>query len=101
MCWKTPTVRGSIYKLETTRTFRKALKKIKHSGNFPEEVFVSVVDSLLTGNSLPKKFRDHPLSGNMKMLRECHIKPDVLLVYKKESKVIILVDIGTHEHIFG
>lgn len=48
-----------MYKLETTRTFRKALKKIKHLGNFPEEVLVSAVDTLLTGKSLPKKFRDH------------------------------------------
>jgi mRNA interferase YafQ len=94
-------VKGNMYKLETTRTFRKALKKIKHSGNFPEDMFILAVDTLLIGKSLSKKFHDHSLSGNMKTLRECHIKPDILLVYKKESKTIILVDIGTHEHIFG
>ena len=48
------------------------------------------------------KYKDHALSGNYKNYRECHIKPDLLLIYKIEKSELILyaVHIGSHSDLF-
>ena len=45
-----------------------------------------ILDRLASGEKLEPKHKDHPLVGNFKGCRECHIKPDLLLVYKKSMK---------------
>ena len=62
-----------------------------------------VVDLLRCGNTLPAKYKDHALTGNYKGFRECHIKPDWLLVYAINEEILILVlsDTGTHADLFG
>lgn len=61
-----------------------------------------VVDLLRQGRQLDEKYRDHGLSGNFAGFRECHIKPDWLLVYLIEDDVLTLtlVDTGSHSDIF-
>ncbi len=61
-----------------------------------------VVDTLLQGKQLDEKYRDHELSGKLKGFRECHVKPDWLLVYLIENDILTLtlVDTGTHSDIF-
>ena len=49
---------------------------------------------------LPAKNRDHPLQGNYKSYRECHIEPDWLLIYKVEGDSIYFVRTGTHSDLF-
>ena len=63
----------------------------------------SVVDRLRQGKLLDKKLRDHALSGKFQGFRECHIKPDWLLVYLIDNDVLTLtlVETGTHSQIFG
>ena len=62
----------------------------------------TVVDTLRRGKPLDGKYRDHGLTGNFAGFRECHIKPDWLLVYLIENDVLTLtlVDTGTHSDIF-
>ncbi len=62
----------------------------------------TVIDILCTTQSLPEKYRDHPLSGNYKNYRECHIEPDWLLIYKIENDTLTLVlfRTGTHSDLF-
>ena len=61
-----------------------------------------VVDTLRHGKQLDEKYRDHGLSGNFQGFRECHIKPDWLLVYLIENDILTLtlVDTGSHADIF-
>ena len=61
-----------------------------------------VVGLLRQGKQLDEKYRDHGLSGNFAGFRECHIKPDWLLVYLIENDVLTLtlVDTGSHSDIF-
>ena len=61
-----------------------------------------VVDLLRQGKQLDEKYRDHALVGNFAGFRECHIKPDWLLVYLIENDVLTLtlVDTGSHSDIF-
>jgi mRNA interferase YafQ len=49
---------------------------------------------------LPPNNRDHALRGNYVSRRECHIEPDWLLIYKKESNTIIFERTGTHSDLF-
>ena len=61
-----------------------------------------VVNTLRQGKQLDEKYRDHGLSGNFQGFRECHIKPDWLLVYLIENDILTLtlVDTGSHADIF-
>lgn len=47
-----------------------------------------------------KKYRDHALAGNWQDFRECHIKPDWLLIYRLETDKLILVRSGSHSDLF-
>lgn len=67
-----------------------------------EELF-SVVDLPQLREKLGAKYRDHQLKGKMRPYRECHIKPDLLLVYKidLDANRLFLARLGTHNQIFN
>ena len=51
---------------------------------------------------LPERNRDHPLTGEWDDHRECHLKPDLLLIYRKpDAEVLQLVRLGSHSELFG
>ncbi len=91
-----------MYKIDYSTQFRKDIKKIKKSGRFKSENFNFVVDILACGKQLPLKYRDHQLRGRLSELRECHIGPDLLLIYKIMNKVMVLymIRIGSHSELF-
>ena len=61
-----------------------------------------VIRMLEAGISLPPKYRDHPLHGEWEGSRECHVRPDFLLVYRLEGgDVLVLERLGSHAEIFG
>lgn len=62
----------------------------------------NVLDLLAEGKQLSAKFRDHALTGNLAGLRECHIEPDWLLIYKIEKIELVLyaTATGTHSDLF-
>jgi mRNA interferase YafQ len=55
---------------------------------------------LIEGDPLPSRYKDHPLSGDWKYFRDCHIEPDWLLIYKVEGEDLHLVRTGTHSDLF-
>ncbi len=85
--------------IQTERTCEKDLKKLKKRGKDLSKLKV-VIKILISGGSLPEKYRNHKLSGNFRGCWECHIEPDWLLIYKKASKILILVRSGTHSDLF-
>lgn len=90
-----------MYQVKFTTTFKKRYKLIKKRG-LDINLLDEVVDKLRKGIPLEEKYRDHGLSGNFDGFRECHIKPDWLLVYLIEDDILTLtlVDTGTHSDIF-
>ena len=60
-----------------------------------------VIENLSLGNKLDSKYNDHQLSGNFKMFRECHIKPDWLLIYMIDDNILTLtlIDTGSHSNL--
>ena len=85
--------------LEFTTQFKRDLKLIKKRGKDTKKLDV-VVANLLKEIPLAPKYRDHPLSGNYKDHRDCHIEPDWLLIYLKSKVSITLVRTGTHSDLF-
>ena len=60
------------------------------------------VKELDAGSFLDKKYKDHQLKGNLKEFRECHVKPDLLLIYKKENSILVFtcIAVGSHSDLF-
>jgi mRNA interferase YafQ len=62
----------------------------------------TVVALLVSGQVLPKNNRDHALSGDWMGYRECHIKPDLLQIYRKaDADTVRLARLGSHSGLFG
>ena len=90
-----------MYQVKFTTAYKKRYKlMIKRGLNL--SLLDDVVDKLRQGIPLEEKYRDHALTGNFEGFRECHIKPDCLLVYLIENDILTLtlVDTGSHSDIF-
>lgn len=92
-----------MYRIVHTKRYRKDFKKLLRSGVFDASFLNDVINLLARGESLPQKLKDHSLKGSMKGHRECHIKPDLLLVYKihKGKLILELIRLGSHSELFG
>lgn len=90
------------YRIVKTKRFKTAYKRVRHLKGFKRDVFVEVVETLASGLQLDKKFKDHKLTGSLKRFRECHLAPDILLLYQIDDGVLILtlVSIGNHAQLF-
>ena len=85
------------YKIERTSRFKKDYKLIQKRG-YDIKLLETVVVILAKGDALPAKYKDHPLKGTYKGLRECHITPDWFLVYEIDDDMLYLylTRTGTH-----
>lgn len=92
-----------MLKIETTSQFKKDYKLAIKRGCDPQRL-QEVLNMLVNQQSLPEKYRDHSLtnSRNYKDVRECHIQPDWLLVYKVENEKLVLklIRTGSHSDLF-
>ena len=79
----------TTYHVSLTGQFKKDLKQAKKRGLKLEELF-SVIDLLANDQPLPEKNRDHNLHGDYNGYRECHISPDWLLIYQKDTVIRII-----------
>lgn len=93
---------GFKYNLRFTTRFKKHLKQIAKRNIDNVRKINDVVNSLQKGEKLETRFKDHALVGNWTGHRECHILPDLLLIYKIEENILILelVDTGSHADLF-
>ena len=60
----------------------------------------NVISTLQKGLILDAKYVDHPLSGNWNNFRDCHIKPDLVLIYRIHETTLQLARIGSHNDVF-
>ena len=62
----------------------------------------AALSMLATDAALAERMRDHALSGDWAGYRECHIRPDLLLIYRKVGDdVLRLARLGSHSELFG
>ncbi|WP_022942169.1 type II toxin-antitoxin system YafQ family toxin [Psychromonas hadalis] len=86
--------------LDYSTQFKKDFKKITKLP-IPEIIEVgNVISTLQKGLLLEAKYVDHALSGNWNNFRDCHIKPDLVLIYRIHETYLQLARIGSHNDIF-
>jgi mRNA interferase YafQ len=88
--------------IEQTAQFRKDFKR-ESKGQYRsvlQQDFVQVVTMLANDEPLPVAQRDHALSGEWKDFRDCHVKPDLVLIYAKSDPASLrLVRLGSHSEL--
>ncbi len=90
-----------MYQVKFTTAYKKAYKLMKKRG-LDISLLDEVVDLLRQGRHLEERYRDHGLTGDLAGFRECHIKPDWLLIYLIENDILTLtlIDTGSHSDLF-
>ncbi|KKQ35835.1 MAG: Addiction module toxin [Candidatus Nomurabacteria bacterium GW2011_GWB1_37_5] len=79
------------------------MQKIIRSGKVKRSEVETVVTMLASGIKLGAEYNDHALRGEYDGYRECHVRGNLLLIYKIKDDVLILVvaNIGSHSELFG
>lgn len=89
--------------IERTVKFKKDYKRESRGGHRATlgADLLKAVSLLAMDQDLPERFHDHYLTGEYTNHRECHLKPDLLLIYKKpDEQTLRLVRIGSHSELF-
>lgn len=89
-------------RIERTSQFKRDYKR-EAKGQHREvlaEGFPPIVKALANDEPLAEKHRDHALTGEWKDHRDCHVKPDLVLIYRKPDKEALqLVRLGSHSEL--
>lgn len=87
--------RATIFK----RDYKREMKG-RHRQTLSNDL-KSVLEKLVRDIQLEGKYHDHNLSGDWHGYRECHIKPDLLLIYRKtDNGILRLARLGSHSLLF-
>lgn len=88
--------------IHKTSQYRRDAKRFRGNRALVSEL-LEVVDLLAADIPLPPKYRDHALHNNWEGCRDCHVRPDVVLVYQKtaDGLVLLLLRVGSHSELFG
>ncbi len=86
-------------RLFKSNQFKRSFKKLQLSDS-EEQAFIDVAYKLLNAIDLEEKYRNHFLKGEYAGCKECHIKPDLLIIYTIVDDVLQFIDIGTHSELF-
>ena len=88
--------------IERTSRFKRDYKREargRHRSTLDESL-VAVLRSLAADVPLPEQYRDHALTGNWSGYRDCHVKPDVILIYEKPgADTLRLIRLGSHSEL--
>ncbi|MBE7563795.1 type II toxin-antitoxin system YafQ family toxin [Acidithiobacillus sp. HP-6] len=90
--------------IDRSSSFKRDYKreaKGQHRATLDDEL-KPVLVALATDQLLDAKYRDHDLSGDWAGYRECHVKPDLLLIYRKSNThTLKLARLGSHSELFS
>ena len=85
--------------IEYTSQFKRDFKRVRKGSQRQalEADLLLIIKALAMDKPLAAKHRDHMLAGNWSDHRDCHIKPDLVLIYRKPAEgVLQLVRLGSH-----
>ena len=91
-----------MLEIEFTNKMKRDAKLMKKRGKDMSKL-TKTLELLAKREILPERYKDHPLSGDLKDFRECHIEPNWLLIYRIfENKLILSASgTGTHSDLFS
>jgi mRNA interferase YafQ len=90
-------------RIERSAAFKRDYRKIKAIPRYRDLDLrlTGVLQHLVNDRSLPPRSRDHSLAGSWSGYRDCHLWPDLLLIYSKPAiDVVKLVRLGSHSELF-
>ena len=82
-----------------TSKMKRDVKRVMKRGKDIAKL-TAALTMLASEAQMPEKYKDHPLKGEMRGYRECHIEPDWLLVYQIVQDELLLLASGTHADLF-
>ncbi len=88
--------------IERTSRFKRDYKRESKGRHreYLDAILVPVVKALANDEPLEPRHHDHALSGEWADFRDCHLKPDLLLIYRKSgADVLRLVRLGSHSRL--
>ncbi len=87
------------FNLIQTKEFIKSFKNLKPKDKEKVRILLKLLEN---GEVLPPKYCDHQLKGDLKEFRECHIRGDLLLLYRKKQEILTItaINVGSHNQIF-
>ena len=89
-------------RIDRTGQFKRDYKreaKGQHRATLDADL-LAVVKALATDQSLAERYHDHSLTGDWKDHRVCHVKPDLVLIYRKpDEESLQLVRLGSHSEL--
>ena len=87
------------YKISLSKKYKQSYKKLNKQDR---ELVDNIVQKLSSNETLEAKYKDHALKGSYIGFRECHIKPDLLLIYRKQENILelYLATLGNHNSVF-
>lgn len=90
--------REIVWTTQFKKDYKLAMKRYSDISRLDD-----IIRALSRSETLPQKYRDHALTGNWNGHRECHVLPDLLLIYRLDGDVLVLtlVRTGTHSGLFG
>jgi mRNA interferase YafQ len=86
-----------------TSRFRRDIKRLRNGtfGKDLQRLLAEALVMLLDHEPLPPRFKDHALTGAYRDCRECHLRPDLLLIYaERDGDILELTRIGSHSELF-
>jgi mRNA interferase YafQ len=91
--------------IDWTRQFKRDYKKVQSTPRYRsdlETLLPALLSNLVADQELNPKFKDHALTGEMAGFCECHLRPDLLLVYAKaeDPPSLKLMRLGSHSELF-
>jgi mRNA interferase YafQ len=93
-------------KLKISNQYKKDLKKVLKSGlriKSRKNVIENIIETLLSGGKLEIRYKDHALVGQWKGYRDCHIEPDLVMIYFIDvgNEILEITRIGSHSELFS
>lgn len=83
-----------------SKKFRRDMKHIQKQPQLMAATY-EVIEALRHRKKLAPRYKDHKLAGDYAGCRECHVKPDLLLVYYIENETLHLARLGSHAELFN
>lgn len=88
--------------IEYTKRFKRDYRREQSGmhGRRLDKLLSEIVAALAADEPLPRRCFDHPLTGDWTDHRDCHIRPDLVLIYQKpDAERLVLVRMGSHSEL--
>lgn len=85
-----------IHEISYDRDVKALFKK-----HYNFSTLLRIIEILKNNQAITSKYRNHYLKGNFKGFQECHVDNNILLIYKIEANILILVRLGNHKDLLN